>query len=252
MTRVLRPFGDTAGLSSRLDTQVLVVGAGPTGLLLAAELQRRGVGCRVIDALDAPLHWDRATIVHPRSLEVFESLGIVERFLAAGVNSAGARLHSDGERARGDRPLDLRQPLRVQHRHLGGGDRVDPDDYLSGRAARSMRAARLVELEQREDRVAATIERDGERSESRAAGSSAATAAQPHPRAERHRARGPRHRRALGGLRRRPLAGWAAIRTTIAYLDETPVILTPLPGRRWRVYLRPTSPDSDLVADAAA
>jgi len=39
--------------------QVLVVGAGPTGLLLAAELERRGVPCLLIDALDAPQAWDR-------------------------------------------------------------------------------------------------------------------------------------------------------------------------------------------------
>lgn len=58
---------------------VLVVGAGPTGLLLAAELQRRGVPCHVIDALPAPLHWDRATVIHPRSLQIFESLGVVDR-----------------------------------------------------------------------------------------------------------------------------------------------------------------------------
>lgn len=37
-------------------TAVLVVGAGPTGLLLAAELLRRNVACRIIDAHDAPLH----------------------------------------------------------------------------------------------------------------------------------------------------------------------------------------------------
>src|SRR6185369_6862859 len=37
-----------------------------------------------------------------------------------------------------------------------------------------------------------------------------------------------------------------------AYLDEPPVILTALPNRRWRVYLRPSSPDSDLVADASS
>jgi hypothetical protein len=39
---------------------------------------------------------------------------------------------------------------------------------------------------------------------------------------------------------------------TLVYLDFPPVILTPLPDRRWRVYLRPSSPDSDLVADAEA
>jgi 2-polyprenyl-6-methoxyphenol hydroxylase-like FAD-dependent oxidoreductase len=77
--------------------QVLVVGAGPTGLLLAAELARRDVGCMLIDALDAPRGWDRATVVHPRSLEIFEALGLADRFLAEGVKIRAARFHSDGE-----------------------------------------------------------------------------------------------------------------------------------------------------------
>jgi 2-polyprenyl-6-methoxyphenol hydroxylase-like FAD-dependent oxidoreductase len=71
---------DTAGRAGRR-TSVLVVGAGPTGLLLAAELGRRAVPCHLIDARPAPLHWDRATVVQPRSLEVFTSLGLVDRFL---------------------------------------------------------------------------------------------------------------------------------------------------------------------------
>ena len=77
--------------------QVLVVGAGPTGLLLAAELQRRDVPCLLIDALDAPLGWDRATVVHERSLEIFEALGIADPLLAEGARTRGARFHSDGE-----------------------------------------------------------------------------------------------------------------------------------------------------------
>lgn len=48
------------------DPAVLVVGAGPTGLLLACELRRRGIGCRIIDKHAAPLTSDRATVVHPR------------------------------------------------------------------------------------------------------------------------------------------------------------------------------------------
>jgi 2-polyprenyl-6-methoxyphenol hydroxylase-like FAD-dependent oxidoreductase len=80
-----------------VDTQVLVVGAGPAGLMLAAELRRRGVGCRLIDLLEEPQHWDRATVVKPRSLELFESLGIAERFLAAGTPQRGFRIHSGGE-----------------------------------------------------------------------------------------------------------------------------------------------------------
>ena len=73
------------------DVSVLVVGAGPTGLLLASELHRRGVECRIIDTHPAPLQWDRATVVKPRTLEVFESLGIIEPLLAAGVKQRVAR-----------------------------------------------------------------------------------------------------------------------------------------------------------------
>src|SRR6516165_10463197 len=78
------------------DVAVLVVGAGPTGLLLASELHRRRVECRIIDAHPAPLPWDRATVVHPRSLEVFESLGLVEPLLAMGVKQHFVRVHSAG------------------------------------------------------------------------------------------------------------------------------------------------------------
>ncbi len=45
-----------------METEVLVVGAGPTGLMLAAELRRRGVDCRLVDALEESRHWDRATV----------------------------------------------------------------------------------------------------------------------------------------------------------------------------------------------
>jgi 2-polyprenyl-6-methoxyphenol hydroxylase-like FAD-dependent oxidoreductase len=76
---------------------VLVVGAGPTGLLLAAELSRRDVPCLLIDASDAPLGWDRATVVHARSMEIFESLGLAQHFPERGVRTRAARFRSGGE-----------------------------------------------------------------------------------------------------------------------------------------------------------
>jgi FAD binding domain-containing protein len=49
------------------------------------------------------------------------------------------------------------------------------------------------------------------------------------------------------------LQGWTeTFEGNFVYLDTLPVILTALPGQRWRVYLRPSSEDSDLVADATA
>ena len=85
---------------------VVVVGAGPTGLLSAAELQRRDVDDLLIDAHVAPLGWDRATVVHERSIEVFESLGPVDRLLDHAVKVRGARLRSD-PRTVGDVDLGL-------------------------------------------------------------------------------------------------------------------------------------------------
>jgi 2-polyprenyl-6-methoxyphenol hydroxylase-like FAD-dependent oxidoreductase len=77
--------------------QVAIVGAGPTGLLLAAELGRRDVLCLLIDALDALRGWDRATVVHARSMEIFEALGLEDRLLTEGVRTRAARFQSDGE-----------------------------------------------------------------------------------------------------------------------------------------------------------
>ena len=79
-----------------MSPEVLVVGAGPTGLLLASELARRDVDCLLLDLLDAPQGWDRATVVHARSLEIFEALGRADPFLEQGVRTRAVRVRSDG------------------------------------------------------------------------------------------------------------------------------------------------------------
>jgi 2-polyprenyl-6-methoxyphenol hydroxylase-like FAD-dependent oxidoreductase len=87
----------TSAHPARHSAAVLVVGAGPTGLLLASELERRGVPCHLIDARPAPMHWDRATVVHPRSLQIFESLGLAEKFLEAGCKQRTVKIYSGGK-----------------------------------------------------------------------------------------------------------------------------------------------------------
>ena len=67
------------------DPQVLVVGAGPVGLFMAAELCRYGVSCRIIDKNSGPSGQSRATIIQPRTLEVLEALGLVKKFVATGM-----------------------------------------------------------------------------------------------------------------------------------------------------------------------
>ena len=56
--------------------EILVVGAGPVGLTMAAELVRHGVSCRIIDRLAEPLPYCRAIGVTPRTLEVWDDMGV--------------------------------------------------------------------------------------------------------------------------------------------------------------------------------
>jgi 2-polyprenyl-6-methoxyphenol hydroxylase-like FAD-dependent oxidoreductase len=67
------------------DIQVLVVGAGPTGLTLAIDLARRGVSCRVIDKASEPFGGSRGKGLQPRTLEVFDDLGVIDAVLDAGA-----------------------------------------------------------------------------------------------------------------------------------------------------------------------
>jgi 2-polyprenyl-6-methoxyphenol hydroxylase-like FAD-dependent oxidoreductase len=78
------------------DIDVLVVGAGPTGLTLAGELLRRGLSVQVVDAASAPTDQSRAIALHARTLEIFDDLGIGEALLAAGKKLVGATLWSGG------------------------------------------------------------------------------------------------------------------------------------------------------------
>ncbi|OBG70371.1 pentachlorophenol monooxygenase [Mycobacterium sp. E1715] len=67
------------------DTDVLVVGAGPTGLTLAAALLSRGIRVTVVDKLASGANTSRAAAVNARTLEVLEELDVTRRMVKAGV-----------------------------------------------------------------------------------------------------------------------------------------------------------------------
>jgi 2-polyprenyl-6-methoxyphenol hydroxylase-like FAD-dependent oxidoreductase len=66
-------------------TDVLVVGAGPTGLTLACDLARRGVAVHIVDRSPEFPAGSRGKGLSPRSLEVLDDLGVIDRVMASGI-----------------------------------------------------------------------------------------------------------------------------------------------------------------------
>jgi 2-polyprenyl-6-methoxyphenol hydroxylase-like FAD-dependent oxidoreductase len=74
-------------MNSTHDTDVLVVGAGPSGLTVAASLVKRGIATTVVDRQPAGANTSRAAVVNARSLEVLESLDVARRLVKEGVQA---------------------------------------------------------------------------------------------------------------------------------------------------------------------
>lgn len=80
------------------DTDVLIAGAGPIGLTAAIELNRRGIGCRILDPLTEPPQYAKAVGVQPRTLEVFEGMGVVNAILDESIPMRGQVVYVNGNR----------------------------------------------------------------------------------------------------------------------------------------------------------
>lgn len=249
---------------------VLIVGAGPTGLLLAGQLARRSIDPHLIDRNPAPLEWDRATVINTATLEVMDALGLADRFCAEGVHIRGVKMHSGGETI-GTYRFEENES-RFGHGLGLSEERTEHflTEYLEAQGGTVRWSSKLLDLEVLEgDKggVLATIER-GTVDE----GSKEVVASRTY----RVRADyvvgcdGIRSRtRELAGIQyeghviEQPWAvfdtaldGWEEAGNTYeanhVYLSPlTPVILTPLPGKKWRVYMRPMDDESDLAEEAS-
>src|SRR5262245_3284052 len=143
-----------------MDTDVLVVGAGPTGLMLALQLVRRGVRVVIVDRHAGPSLQTRALGVQARTLEIYAQLGIVERALELGKIGTGANLWAQGRKM-------ARVPLGEAGRNLTPYPFIlilgqDDNERILGDKLRELGVSvqwstELVGLKQDADKVVATL-----------------------------------------------------------------------------------------------
>ena len=143
-----------------MDTDVLIVGAGPTGLMLANQLARRGIRFEIVDRHSGPAQQSRAMAVHARTLEIYAKLGIAEQAVARGARGTGASMWANG-RWRAQIPVgDIGKGLSPFPFVLMLGQ--DENEHIMGDKLKELGATvqwntELIALEQQDDRVDVTL-----------------------------------------------------------------------------------------------
>ena len=155
--------------NAKLDTDILIVGAGPVGLFLANECARRGLRWRIVEARPTQSTHSKALAIFPRTLEIFDMAGIAGSFLEAANRVTSVAVITHGRTLAHMRftpeespypfiamvPQDLTERLLVEQLRRRGG----AVEYETS----------FVSAVQRHDDVIVTLERKGERFELNAA-----------------------------------------------------------------------------------
>jgi 2-polyprenyl-6-methoxyphenol hydroxylase-like FAD-dependent oxidoreductase len=147
-------------MAGAAQAEVLIVGAGPTGLVLALWLTRLGVQVRIVDKLAEPATTSRAVAVQARTLEFYRQIGLAEAVVARGHDVSAANMWVAGRRV-----------ARAVFGDMGAG--ISPYPYafifpqdeherllidtLSDSDVSMERQTELIQFEERGDRVVATL-----------------------------------------------------------------------------------------------
>ncbi|WP_435598900.1 FAD-dependent monooxygenase [Streptomyces anulatus] len=138
-------------------TDVMIAGAGPVGLTLAAELRRAGVACRIVDRLPARLPFAKAVGLQPRTLELFDRMGLVRDVLDAAVPMRGQLTYVNGV---AEGRIDLVLPPEVPYGFAAlpqyGTERV-LEEFLGRFGTAIERATELVAFTQDADGVTSRL-----------------------------------------------------------------------------------------------
>ena len=148
---------------------LLIVGAGPVGLTLGCEALRHGLSVRIIDFKDAASVHSKAQIVHARTLEMLEDMGLAERFIDKGIPIHSFNIFSQGGKKRIVQMVVAVENSKYQN--ILSISQHDTEVLLGQRLVELggtiERRVRLRHFSQDGDRVTATLvhEGDGDREE---------------------------------------------------------------------------------------
>ncbi|MDR6974599.1 2-polyprenyl-6-methoxyphenol hydroxylase-like FAD-dependent oxidoreductase [Streptomyces sp. 3330] len=138
-------------------TDVLIAGAGPVGLSAAAELRRQGVRCRLVDRLPARLPYAKAVGIQPRTLEIWDRMGLARTFLEAAAVLRGQVVYVNGEeRARIELTLPPEVPYAFAVLPQYETERL-LEDHVAGLGTSVERGTELLSFTQDPDGVTARL-----------------------------------------------------------------------------------------------
>ncbi|WP_069165168.1 FAD-dependent monooxygenase [Nocardia altamirensis] len=150
-----------------MQDQVLVAGAGPTGLTLALELARRNIPVRIIDQATEFFAGSRGDGIQPRTMEVFDDLGVLDAVRTAGMPAPVLRAYLGGEFAgehRVSEPVEPTPTVPYPNLWFLGQSRTEAilRDRLAEFGVRVELGTALATFTQDATGVTATLTRDGD------------------------------------------------------------------------------------------
>src|SRR5215212_3162157 len=140
------------------EAEVLVVGAGPAGLMVAGELARRGVAVRVVEKAVERSPLSRALVLQARTLETMDLIGLSDEFVRRGYPAPGLNVGLGS----GKKPVSVEmQGLDTRFPYLLVQPQEETEEILEARlnehGVAIERGVELVDVEHRDDYVVSSV-----------------------------------------------------------------------------------------------